>query len=194
MSGLKNFRATRWNFYIFLLSFWFAGCIPYVYEYYRPVHPNGTGLSSGRCSGPKDTIRIPYHGISVSVQLKAIYHLPPFLVVFYVPAGITVRLASDVAELILRSDGREERKTITLVGAHGSTTDPMVGDTRETTFLSIERVWHKDFPFKARMEPHFEQDSGTLTLPDIFVNGLRKKGLEVAFRRERSLEFDALNC
>ncbi len=178
-----------------LLMLGISGCIPQVYEYYRPDYPGGENHISGKCNGPKDTVLIPYHGIFFDIRITG---QDNFSIYFRIPEGMTAQLKSDMAELVIHSARHDSKQTIKLIPVSKlflqSATQSMRGGSRKRSFLWLEKDWYETYPFKAEQEPMIEGDSVILILPDIYINGVAFPGLQVPFRKDRSLEFDALNC
>jgi hypothetical protein len=171
------------------------GCAPVFYDYYRPHFPGGELRISGKCAGPKDTVYFEYGAISVAVRIMG---LREFSVVYYVPDGITARLMSDDTQLLMRSPHGETSRQVKLAPVNRehleSTTAPMIGYTRTMVIWFVEKRVPRAYFFEALRKPILEEESGTLVLPDMEINGAMVSGPRVSFRKDRSLEFDAFNC
>ena len=166
------------------------------YTFHQLEYGEGENISSTKCGGPPDEIKFPFHGIFISARLDA-QVLPHFGVDFYIPAGRTARLSSNIAKLNSITPTENEEILIKLSPYNGvlkNSTDLMKGKTTKQQYLFGVRKIYEWYPFGTTKGEIILGNKGRLILPDLYIDRVLYHGPSIPYHKVTVVTIDSLNC
>lgn len=157
---------------------------------YLPQVAGADYVRSDSCDNVAAAARFAFGGVTITVALHSLAYRGAH-VTYAVPAGVMASLAADQAALVTQSAAGEQHIALTLDRLQSrrlaASTEPMPGATRIKRYLFGLRsrtVWAQ-YEFRALPEQLDYGDTGTLSLPDLLINGVRYPGPALTYRRSR---------
>ncbi|MBL6749214.1 MAG: hypothetical protein ISP90_01765 [Nevskia sp.] len=176
-----------------------SGCLPVHQTQYLPEAADADHLRADACDNADNAVRIVFHGIRITAGIwsKAQGGVH---VAYTVPEGVTAQLATSRALLVAHTERGETSTGLSMmrmqVKRAAGATEPMAGASVVHHYLFGLRssVTHAQFDFRAEPWGIDYGDSGTLTLPDLSIDGTLYPGPVIRYRRSRTFGWVLVGC
>lgn len=197
---------------LFFASILLAGCVPYVTSYPKVEAPNADHLHLGCQSelGPNSTAYYPFHGIYISIDIRASHfglHIPSSTVVEL--NGKTLDINGSIGTTPYRATLNLEAASHASVGAgyapaqfmeiidHYTTPDnfgPLEGGGNGKYLLwYLYLLRDPQYPRQIKIIPKGLTE-GTIEIPAMTINGQHYDSQRLTFKRETFVGMAAVNC